>query len=88
VFAISARSVLFPPAAPAAAARPSVAARPSGRIGPSAGAPTVSKASLAANPFVTAAMRSYLASRRGDITAGVYDLEDHELYLYRPEITE
>jgi len=88
VFAISPRSVLFPPGSPAAAARPLGVSCSTGGIGRWAGAPAASKAPLAANPFATAAMRSYLASRRGDITAGVYDLEDHELYLYRPRVTE
>jgi hypothetical protein len=41
-----------------------------------------------ANPFTTQAMRTYLRSRRGDITAALYDVESHTLYLYRPGVTE
>ncbi len=35
-------------------------------------------------PFVTAAMRAFLATRSGDITAGVYNVKTKRLFLYRP----
>jgi hypothetical protein len=41
-----------------------------------------------ADPFTTRAMRTYLASRRGDVTAALYDVKSHMLYLYRPGVTE
>ncbi|MGD0741953.1 MAG: serine hydrolase [Acidimicrobiales bacterium] len=41
-----------------------------------------------ADPFTTAAMQTYLRTRRGDITAALYDMENHALYLYRPGVTE
>jgi hypothetical protein len=37
-------------------------------------------------PFVTAAMRAFLASRAGDITAGVYNVKTGRLFLYRPGV--
>ncbi|MGD0344682.1 MAG: serine hydrolase [Acidimicrobiales bacterium] len=41
-----------------------------------------------ANPLASAPMRVYLRGRHGDITAALYDLVNHRLYLYRPGITE
>jgi hypothetical protein len=35
---------------------------------------------------VTAAMRAFLASRAGDITAGVYNVKTGRLFLYRPGV--
>ena len=37
-------------------------------------------------PFLTASMRAFLASRGGDITAGVYNVETGRLFLYRPGV--
>jgi hypothetical protein len=37
-------------------------------------------------PFVTAAMRAFLASRAGDVTAGVYNVKTGRLFLYRPGV--
>jgi beta-lactamase family protein len=37
-------------------------------------------------PFVTAAMRAFLASRAGDVTAGVYNVKTGRLFLYRPSV--
>jgi hypothetical protein len=47
-----------------------------------------SRTVVPANPFTTRAMRTYLASRRGDITAALYDVRTHTLFLYRPGVTE
>ena len=41
-----------------------------------------------ASPFTTRAMRAYLAGRRGDITAALYDVASRTLYRYRPGVTE
>ena len=41
-----------------------------------------------ASPLASPAMRAYLRGRHGDITAALYDLVNHRLYLYRPGITE
>jgi hypothetical protein len=35
-------------------------------------------------PFVTAAMRTFLATRSGDITAAVYNVKSRRLFIYRP----
>jgi len=43
--------------------------------------------SESANPF-TAALRDYLASRDGDITAAAYDVNTGRTYLYRPGVRE
>ena len=37
-------------------------------------------------PFVTAAMRAFLATRSGDITAAAYNVETGRLFLYRPGV--
>jgi hypothetical protein len=37
-------------------------------------------------PFVTAAMRAFLATRSGDITAAVYNVKSGRLFLYRPGV--
>ena len=39
-----------------------------------------------AGPFVTAAMRAFLASRAGVVTAGVYNVKTKRLFLYRPAV--
>ena len=48
---------------------------------------TIQTAAMA-NPLTSPAMRAYLLGRHGDITAALYDLVNHRLYLYRPGITE
>jgi beta-lactamase class A len=40
------------------------------------------------NPFTSPAMRALLAGRGGDITAGVYDIDNGRTYLYRPGVRE
>ncbi len=62
------------------------AAQPAARQGVSFGA--VRRSMPQADPFTTAAMQTYLRTRRGDITAALYDMENHALYLYRPGVTE
>jgi hypothetical protein len=37
-------------------------------------------------PFVAASMRAFLASRGGEITAGVYNVRTGRLFLYRPGV--
>ena len=39
-------------------------------------------------PFATAAMRSFLATRSGDITAAVYNLRNRRLFIYRPGVAQ
>jgi beta-lactamase class A len=41
-----------------------------------------------ANPFATAAMHRFLASRSGNITAAVYDVKSNTTYLYHPDDRE
>ncbi len=41
-----------------------------------------------ASPFATAAVRSYLASRQGTITAAIYDAKTGRTYCYRPGVEE
>jgi beta-lactamase class A len=38
-------------------------------------------------PFVSAAMRAFLASRSGDITAAVYNVKTKRLFIYRPGVS-
>jgi hypothetical protein len=47
-------------------------------------APTPLKQPL--GPFATAAMRTFLATRGGDITAAAYDVKTKRLFLYRPGV--
>jgi hypothetical protein len=42
----------------------------------------------AGDPFQTPAMRTFIASRHGDITAAVEDAYTHQTFLYRPGVTE
>jgi hypothetical protein len=67
------------PALPAAAVAVARVARGPAR----AGAPAAST-----DPFTTAAMRAYLRTRQGDITAAMFILANHELFLYRPGVRE
>ncbi len=39
-------------------------------------------------PFVTAAMRTFLATRVGNVTAAVYNVKTGRLFLYRPGVQE
>ncbi|MGD1051346.1 MAG: serine hydrolase [Solirubrobacteraceae bacterium] len=39
-----------------------------------------------AGPFVSPAMRAFLASRSGVVTAGVYNVKTKRLFLYRPAV--
>lgn len=41
-----------------------------------------------ANPFAVSAMRSYLESRAGTVTAAVYDVQNGQTDLYRPGVAE
>jgi hypothetical protein len=49
---------------------------------------TESGSDVTADPFTTPAMRSYLATRDGDITVAVDDVTDDKTYLYRPGVAE
>jgi hypothetical protein len=42
-------------------------------------------AKAGSGPFVTAAMRAFLATRSGDITAAAYNVDTQRLFLYRPQ---
>jgi Beta-lactamase enzyme family len=45
-------------------------------------------AQAAVNPFAQASLRAFLAHRRGNVSAVVYDISDHLTYLYRSHIGE
>jgi hypothetical protein len=52
-----------------------------------AGLPASAKhARTLGGPFVTAAMRAFLATRSGDITAAAYNVKTGRLFLYRPGV--
>jgi hypothetical protein len=40
------------------------------------------------NPLETASMQAFLASRVGNITIALYDVDDAQTYLYRPGVAE
>lgn len=69
-------------ATPSTVRAPSTRVYPPGRAVPSPNAPT--RETL----FTTPAMTDYVATREGVITAAVYDVENHETYLYRPGVEQ
>jgi hypothetical protein len=89
---IATSAALLVPALSAGVAPMARAATPAERsvVGESAadGAGKPETPAPSVNPFTTAAMRAYLASRRGGITGAVLNLANHKLYLYRPGVTE
>jgi beta-lactamase class A len=49
---------------------------------------SAARSRASANPFAGAALRDYLASRGGNITAAAYDVNTGRTYLYRPGVRE
>ena len=47
---------------------------------------TAKQAKHPRGPFVTAAMRAFLATRAGNITAAAYNVKTRRLFLYRPGV--